>query len=544
MASRLASLYVDADVHTMDQARPNAEALAVLDGLIVAVGGEDACEAALRSALEARGRSDFERISLGGGCLLPGFIDTHLHPVPLVYFDQNVDLARSKDLADVTRLLREAAAAREPGEWLTALRLDEESLAEGRMPTRWELDAACPSHPVIVVRHDGHTCIGNSLALSAAGIGAGTPDPAAGSIDRDPDGEPSGAFREAASQLLLGALPAPEIAGFMHTARASFARLASHGITSVGAILQSGAEGPAGVAGRLEILAMSALVSEAPFNIYSIVVAEEANAVLSARETPLHRPEEGHRVGGMKIFSDGTFGSCTAFMLSPYCDHPDQTGYLVHPEDEIYRRMEGGHLAGLQVCIHAIGDRANERCIALFERLLEAHPRRDHRHRLEHASLLTPDLIRRIARLGLCVSTQPLFIESEKGWLAKRLGEERARHVYPLRDLVDAGVRVGGASDAPVESPDVLRAIQCCVTRDGFEARQGITAQEALRMFTADAAFIQREEGQKGTLAPGKRADLVVLAANPTRVPPDRISKLKVLRTVVGGACVYVAEEP
>jgi predicted amidohydrolase YtcJ len=543
MKSGAAALYVDADVQTMDEDRPTAVALAVLDGRIIAVGGDGECEAALRSALETSGRSDYERISLGGKCLLPGFIDTHLHPIMVVYFDSNVDLTRSTDLPGVARMLSEAAASKEPGEWVTALQLEEKSLTEGRMPTRGELDAACPQHAVIVVKRDGHTCVGNSLALAAAGIDADTPNPAGGSIDRDPDGEPSGPCREAACQLLLSALPAPEIADFQQTARASFARLASQGITSVGAILQTGAEGPAGAAGQLEILAMSALLAEVPFSVYGILVADEAKAVLSARETPLHQPEAGHRVGGMKIFSDGTFGSCTACMLSPYHDHPEKTGYLVHSEEEIYRRMESGHRAGLQVCIHAIGDGANERCVALFERLLKEHPRKDHRHRLEHASLLSPELIERIARLELCVATQPLFIESEKEWLGQRLGEERAHHVYPLRDLVAAGVRVGGASDAPIESSDVLRAIQCCVTRDGFEAQQGISALEALRMFTIDAAFIQFEEAEKGTLAVGKRADLVVIEANPAAVAPERIADLKVLRTVVGGNCVYLAEE-
>ncbi len=544
MNSGCASLYLNADVQTMDDARPTARALAVLDGLIVAVGDDEECEAALRAALEATGRGDFERISLDGGCLLPGFIDTHLHPVLLVYFDNNVDLARSKDLSDVAEMLREASAAKQPGEWLTAVGLDEQSLAERRVPTKWELDAACPQHPVIVVKHDGHTCVGNSLALAAAGIDAATPDPVGGTIDRDAGGEPSGPCREAACQLLLDAAPAQELAGFQRAARDSFARLASQGITSVGAILQSGAEGPAGAAGQIEVPVMSALLAEAPFSMYSILVADRAEAVLAARETPLHRPEAGHRVAAMKLFSDGTFGSCTARMRSPYEDQPEKIGYLVNSEEEIYRRMKSGHLAGLQVCIHAIGDEANERCIALFERLLAEHPRKDHRHRLEHASLLTPRLIERIARLELCVSTQPLFIESEKEWLGRRLGEQRSQHVYPLRDLVDAGVRVGGASDAPVESSDVLRAIGCCVTRCGFEPHQGITAREALRMFTVDAAYLQFEDRQKGTLAPGKRADLVVVEANPADVLPERIAELSVLRTVVAGKCVYVAEEP
>ena len=204
--------------------------------------------------------------------------------------------------------------------------------------------------------------------------------------------------------------------------------------------------------------------------------------------------------------------------------------------------MRAAHAAELQICIHAIGDLAVERCIDLFELLLRESPRRDHRHRIEHASIVAPAQIERLARLGLCVSTQPLFIHSEKDWLHRRLGAERAKHTYPLRALLDAGVRVGGASDAPVESLDVLHAIQCCVTREGFEPQQSLSALEALRLFTIDAARIQFEEAEKGTLAAGKRADLVVLSANPLAVAPERIAAIRVLRTVTGGRIVYDAD--
>jgi predicted amidohydrolase YtcJ len=208
----------------------------------------------------------------------------------------------------------------------------------------------------------------------------------------------------------------------------------------------------------------------------------------------------------------------------------------------IYARMREAHAAGLQICVHAIGDAAIDRCVGLYERLLAQAPRADHRHRIEHASIVPPDLVPRIAALGLGISAQPLFIHSEKDWLHRRVGAERARHVYPLRSLLDAGVLVAGASDAPVESVDVLHAIQCCVTREGFETQQALTPPEALALYTANAARLQFEEDEKGTLAPGKRADLAVLSANPLAVPPDRIASLRVLRTVSGGRTTYDAE--
>jgi predicted amidohydrolase YtcJ len=532
-----AALYSGGEVLTLDRRRPRASALATLDGRILEVGDVSAC----RDALAAAGARRAERVDLAGRCLLPGFIDTHLHPIPLLYFDLNADLRGVRSIAALGDALRDAAAPLAPGEWLVGLQLEDEELAEGRLPTRAELDAACPERPVVVFERDGHSTSGNSLALAAAGIAAGTPDPPGGRIERSADGTPLGPCRETAAQLLFGAVPTPALERLQVGAQAAFGRLAACGITSAGVVLQTDDEGPAGAAGRLETLAMQMLLARAPFSTYAILIGRSVAAALAARATPLHDPASGRRVGGFKIFADGTFGSRTACMREAFSDSPS-CGFLTLDPDEILARMRAAHAAGLQICVHAIGDAAVDRCVTLFERLLAEHPRVDHRHRIEHASLVPPELVPRIARLGLYVSTQPLFIHSEKTWLHRRLGGERARHVYPLRDFVDAGIVVGGASDAPVESLDVLHAIECCVTREGFEPQQALTPFEALRMFTSDAARLQFEEHEKGTLTPGKRADLVVLSANPLTVAPDRISGIRVLRSVLAGRVTYDAE--
>ena len=211
----------------------------------------------------------------------------------------------------------------------------------------------------------------------------------------------------------------------------------------------------------------------------------------------------------------------------------------MHSPDELYRRMLAAHLSGLQICVHAIGDEANRLCAELFSRLLTEHPLPSHRHRIEHASILDEETIARIARLGLVVSTQPLFIHSEKHWLHKRLGPERAKRTYPFRAMLDAGIHLAGASDAPIESTDVLHAIHCCITREGFEPQQGITVMEALRMFTIDAAYAQFEESVKGSLTPGKRADMVVLSSNPLTTPTNEIRSIRVENTIVGGVTIY-----
>jgi predicted amidohydrolase YtcJ len=533
-----ATLYGGGPIVTLEPDAAAPEALASAGGRIVAVGDAAAC----RDALRAAGHRDFEHFDLAGRCLLPGFIDTHLHPVMLVYFDANADLRGVRSIAALQAELRHRGAALPPGEWLVGLQLQDEDLAEKRLPTRAELDAACSDRPVVVVEHDGHSAVGNGMALAAAGIDARSADPPGGRIARDARGAPDGPCFEAAAQQLLGAVPAPSIDHLRDTARRSFARLSAHGITSAGVILQTDEEGPAGAAGSLETLAMALFLDALPFAIYAILIGRDHQAAIAARATPLHDPAAGRRVGGFKIFADGTFGSCTACMREPFSDRPGERGLWTHDGDELFARMRAAHAAGLQLCIHAIGDAAVARCVELYERLLAEAPKPDHRHRIEHASLVPPELVGRIARLGIAVSTQPLFIHSEKTWLHRRLGAERARHAYPLKSLLDAGVLVGGASDAPVESLDVLHAIQCCVTREGFEPQQGVTPEQALRLFTRDAARLQFEEHEKGTLAAGKRADLVVISGNPLACAPDRIADLRVVRTVSAGRVVYDAD--
>jgi len=526
-----AQLYFGGEIHTLEEDQPTATAVAVRDGRILAVGSERACRAQLTG--------EYREVDLAGGVLLPGFIDTHLHPIMMAYFEMNVDLSGAASMRELQARLREAAGRSHASDWIVGLRFDDEALDEPRLPTRHDLDAVCSDRPILLVEHDGHMVIGNTRAIEAAGVTRETESPATGRIDREADGTPAGPFRESASALLLDAMPAPDLERLRRGARAAFSNLTRYGVTSAGIILQTDHEGPAAAAGALELLAMQVLLPETPISTYALLIGADLDKIAAARETPLHDPPAGRRVGGIKIFSDGTFGSCTAYMSAPFSDQPQSRGFMTLDEEEIYRRMLEAHQRGLQIAVHAIGDEANRRCIALYERLLTRHPREDHRHRIEHASILDPESIARLARLGLVVSTQPLFIHSEKTWLHKRLGSERTPHVYPLRALLEAGVRVAAASDAPVESTDVLHAMQCCVTREGFEPHQAISPAQALRMFTIDAAYAQFEEDEKGSIRPGKRADFAVLSANPVRVAPETIREIRVEQTIVAGRVVY-----
>jgi predicted amidohydrolase YtcJ len=531
--TRNEQLYLGGEIYTVDDACPTAEAVAVRDGMIVAVGDRSYC----RSALGRR----HDAIDLNGCAMLPGFIDTHLHPLLMIYFDMNTNLHGTSSLEELQERLREAEREKAPELWVVGLNFDEQFFAIPSVPSRHDLDVACPDQPAIVVRHDGHMIIANTRALEVSGITGDTPDPGGGTIDREPDGFPAGPFRENAVPLILGAMPLPDQQTIIDTAISSFHRLTQLGITSAGIVLQTSDEGPAGAVGSYDIPIMQMLVDYLKIHLYAIVTTSDMAKVQELMHSPLNNPAGrfSRRVGAVKLHSDGTFGSCTAFMREPFSDYPDKSGFLKMSGEKLYRRMVDAHRANFQIAVHAIGDAANRTCVDLYERLLTEYPRTDHRHRVEHASVLDPSIISDMARLGIVVSTQPMFIHSEKNWLHRRLGSERLRWTYPFRSLIDGGVRVAGASDAPVESIDVLHAIQCCVTREGFEVQECIAPDQAIRMFTLDAAYAQFEEDVSGSISPGKRADFVVLSDNPVRIAPDRIINITVEKTVIGGEVVY-----
>ena len=532
MAERL---YHNCEVYTVDASRPRAEAVAVRGEEIVAVGFFVECRAALGTG--------HEEVDLGGGALLPGFIDTHIHPVMLAFFEMNAALGKARSIADVQDILSESAAEAGEGAWVLGLDFDDQKLAEKRMPGRQEIDRAVGGRPAVIVRYDGHMLIANTAAIEASGVDASTGDPPGGFIDREPDGYPAGPFREAAAQVVLSLMPPPDIPVFLESARNTFDRLAARGITSLGAVLQTDAEGPGGEQGTLDLVAMQLLLDGMPQTVFGMLIARDIEKIVEAKRTPLEQPGgAGHRVGAMKIFADGSLGSRTAFMSRPFSDAPDNVGFLIYDEAELYRRMVAAHNLGLQIATHAIGDAANRTVVDLYGRLQREHPRADARHRLEHASVLDERLIEDMARLGVVAAVTPLYVQTEKEWLGERLGE-RVRMTYPFRSMLDAGVRLAGSSDAPVESTDVLSAIHCCVTRDGFETQECLTAAEAVRIYTLDAAYAQHQEEVRGSISPGKRADMVLLDANPVDVAADRISDIKVLRTIAGGETCFQAPD-
>lgn len=534
------ALYRGGTVQTMDPDRPIAEAIATHDGRIVAVGSEAECRLALGDADHVDSIVDV--IDLAGQTLLPGFNDAHLHPMVMAFFEHHLDLGSHTSLATVLDGLADRCRAAPPGGWVMGLQVAEDMLDERRLPTRAELDAIGGARPVVVLRRDGHTALGNTAALRAAGIAEDATDPPGGGFDRDARGTLTGVCRETAAQQLLGAVPSPDLDELRTAARRSWARLGAAGITSVGMILQTDDEGPGGAAGALESVAMQIFLDELPQASHAILCGGDIEAILATRSTPLHDPPGGRTVAGMKLFLDGTLGARTACLHHPYGDDPSTSGYLTLSPEVVTARMEAAHLAGLQICVHAVGDGANHLALDLFRQLLERHPPapgEDPCHRVEHASVLDAATIDAFAELGVVAVVQPLFIRSERTWLGARLGPDRTPATYPFATMTRAGVHMAGSSDAPIEEPDVLAGLRAATTRHGFEPAEAITIPQALALYTTGAARAQRREHEVGALRRGMRADLVVLSADPDAVAPERLDRLAVTRTVVAGRTIH-----
>jgi hypothetical protein len=539
-------LYRGGSILTVDPAQPRAEAVATRAGRIVAVGSEGDCRRALGLAeasddvVEPDGRAVV--VDLAGGALLPGFVDAHLHPMAMCFFAANLDLGSATSVADVLDGLADRARVTAPGEWVIGLQITAEQLAEQRLPNIAELDAAGAGRAVVLLGRDGHSSIGNTVALAAAGIRGSRVDPPGGAFERDERGRLTGVCRETATQVLLSTVPVPDLDQMKSSIQQVFGLLVGHGITSIGSILQTDEEGPGGKAGELESVGMMIFAEDMTLGHHAILCGDPARAVDARTSSSLHQPHLNRVVGGVKLFLDGTLGGRSACLHRPYADDPHQHGWLTLDPVVAATRMEAIHLAGLQVCVHAIGDAANSVALDLFAELLARHPVSDGsgpRHRIEHASVLDEAAAERFAELGVVAVVQPPFLTSEVAWLADRVGPERAARTYAFRTLLDAGVTLAGSSDAPLESPDVLAGIAAAVTRHGFEPAQAVTAAEAVAMYTRGGAVAQQREHLTGSLVEGHRADMVVLSHDPTAVAPDRITDIEVRLTVIGGGVVH-----
>jgi predicted amidohydrolase YtcJ len=471
---------------------------------------------------------------IAGGTIVPGLRDAHLHPVGHAVALTTPSLKAATDFSDLADALREADRTLPAGAALTAVRLDDESLAEGRLPDSDFLDAIVPRRPMLLIRYCGHVAVANSAALDLAGLDGSTTDPPGGSMDRS-HGRLTGVLRETAIERVSGALlPLTPTVSADALVRASFG-LASVGITAIGAMAATGAGLWSG--GESEVDALVAASHRLAVEMRVMVIAQSPGSLEDAADR-LDGAGGQVRFCGVKMFADGSLGGHTAAMHHGFSDRPDQTGTNRLDPEWAEEMARASLRLGGRVAIHAIGDRANSDVLDLMERLIRegADPSR---LRVEHASVLTGEDISRFGSLGVTASVQPAFIASETGWLEKRVGPERLGRTYPFRSLVDVGAPIAGGSDCPVEPPHPLLGMATARDRCGLVPAEGLRPEEALALFTDWAAT---SIGDDASLEPGARASFTVLDTDPVVASPEELRSARVLATWVGGE--HVATPP
>ena len=525
-----------ARIHTMDAGRPVATAMAFdADGRILAVGGT----AALLERFP-----DAARIDVGGATVVPGLIDAHAHVGGLGFAMLGADLVGTRDKAEILERLQAKAAGLAPGEWLLGGGWDQNDWPEKEFPTAAELDALFPDRPVWLSRIDGHAGWANSAAMRAVERDlSGDWQPDGGMIRRDAGGKPTGIFVDNAMALVEGARPEPDEATSERALAIAMQAAVAHGLTGVH---------DAGVSlDELHRYQRLADRGEMPLRVYAM--ADGNNAALeSLCANGLYRHPSGRlQMRAVKLYADGALGSRGAALLEDYSDDHGNRGLLVMSARELADASAKAKRCGVQVATHAIGDRGNRLTLDTYAKALGDDVAGDHRWRVEHAQILSPDDLPRFARMHVIASMQPTHATSDMPWAEDRLGPERIVGAYAWRRLRDSGARLAFGSDFPVESVDPRLGLYSAVSRadadgkpaGGWMPQEELTAFEALRGFTLDAAYAGFAEDELGSLQAGKRADFVVLAEDPLAVPDKALRTLTVLATYVDGKPVYRAAE-
>ena len=523
-----------ARIHTMDGTQPLAQAMAYdASGKILAVGSTGELQARYPQA---------RRLDVGSATVVPGLIDAHAHVGGLGFAMMSADLVGTASKAEVLARLRENAKGLKPGEWLVGRGWDQNDWPEKTFPNAADLDAAFPDRPVWLSRIDGHAGWANSAAMRAVKRDlAGSWQPDGGSIQRDAAGKPNGIFIDNAMLLLEEARPASSEATAERALVLGMQAAVAHGLTGVH---------DAGISlDELHRYQRLADRGAMPLRIYAMADGNAA-ALESLCANGLYRHASGRlQMRAVKLYADGALGSRGAAMLEDYSDDHGNRGLLLMSAQELADASAKAKRCGVQAATHAIGDRGNRLTLDTYAQALGTDATGDHRWRVEHAQILAAADLQRFAWLGVIASMQPTHATSDMPWAQARVGAQRIVGAYAWRQLRDSGARLAFGSDFPVESVDPRLGLYSAVSRadgegkpaGGWMPQEKLTAYEALRAFTLDAAYAGFAESELGSLAPGKRADFVVLAQDPLAVPDAVLKALTVLATYVDGKAVYEA---
>ena len=522
------AIILNANVITMNSAAPSADAIAIKDGRFLAVGADADVSPFKGSATEI--------MDVDGKTVLPGFIDAHTHVMSSGVrhvAEEDCDL---RSIGEIQEALKGRTVDTPAGEWVQGFKFDDTKTSEQRFLHRRDLDAVSFEHPIMVAHQAGHVYFFNSLGLRRAGFSDGTPDPHGGRLGRDPEtGKLNGQVYGAAIYPVLTKVLPPKTDDDRYRGLDLICRMfAEAGLTSVHDAMVS--------VDDLRVYQQAKDAGDLPLRVYLLVYRDHFPALRDAGiRTGLG--DDRLRIGGIKMVADGAIATRTAYLSQPYvgscCDH----GLAVMDAEETERRVLEAHRAGFQVCIHSNGDEAIDMVVTAYEKAQRAFPREDPRHRIEHCSVVNPDLLRRIKDVG-CVVTPFCSYVYYHGEKMRFYGEERLKWMFAQRSFIDYGINSTGAADYPCSPLPPLMGIQSCVTREDYNGQvwgpeQRITVEEALKLYTINGAYASFEENIKGSIEPGKLADLVILGDDPRAVDPRKIMEIPVERTIVGGETVH-----
>jgi len=521
---------VNGKVWTVDENRPVAEAVAVREEIIIAVGTGEQVQPFIDENTQV--------IDLKGKLVLPGFIDAHTHFMDAGLKLLGIDLRQAKDTQDFARRIKERAEELPSGEWIMGGNWDHERWPVKEHPRKELIDPFTPEHPVFVPRLDGHIALANSKALELSGITRDTPSPPGGTIAKDPTtGEPTGILMDRAMDLVERVIPLPLAEMRLEGVEAALDEAKRCGVTSI----QDNTD-PLAFATYMKLWREGRLT----VRIYmwrGVDEFEKLNSLGFCTGFGNHML----KLGAIKIFADGSMGAGTALFFEPYNDRPDTSGLSIYTPEELERMFIEVDKAGWQIACHAIGDKANRIVLDEVEKMVKANGERDRRFRIEHAQVVPPEELRLYKQLQVIASVQPSHCIDDMRWAEKRIGRDRSRYAYMWKSFLDAGVRVAFGTDWDVEQLNPMLGLYASVTRqtpeglppEGWFAEQRLTLEEAIRLYTLGSAYAAFEENIKGSIEVGKLADMVVLSHDLFNIPPPKILDAKIEITLLGGKIIY-----
>ncbi len=529
-----AVLFTNGTILTMNPSQPEAEAVAIIGERIVAVGTRTQAESAL-----PRGH---RRVDLAGRTMVPGFNEAHNHMIGYGTIANHIDAnyPAVTSISDIVERVRERAVHQPPGTWILGRGYDDNKLDEKRHPNRHDLDAATTNHPVMIVNGSGHLSAVNTMALQLAGITRDTDDPEGGHFVRDEHGEATGVLHETAQQPVRAQVPVPTVEDYVEALRRCNDHYVAAGVTS---------SQDAGSSTADQVRAYQLAVERGILKMRtSMMIRENLLPHVVGLGVSQGLGNNRLRVGPIKMFIDGSLIGRTAAVTVPFENDPSDNnlGLTMMSQEALDNYVMQAHTAGYQIAIHAIGDRGIDMVLDSYEKALTALPRQDHRHRIEHCGICRPDIIDRIARMGVVPVSQPVFIIEYGDGFIRHLGLERAQLTYPFRAFLDQDVPLVFSSDCPVSHFAPLKSIQAAVTeRTGsgasYALEEAVTVEEALHMYSVAGAYATFEEHQKGAIKRGMLADFTLLADDPREVDPMSLSELPVSATIIGGETVFEA---